>query len=209
MTDEQPQRDAPFIPSDASEPPMPVAPWRVFGSKTFFRLWTAQFVSSLGDWSGLIAILAIAARVSHNSGAAVSLVMTTRVLPGFLLGTVGGVIIDRFDRRKVMVLCDIGRAGLLVLLPFVDNLGGLLLISLGLEILTLLWGPAQAATVPNIVDDEHLSSANSLSLAASYGTFPIAAIIFSLLAGVDPVLGYFGLIPWLPVHPQQLPLIFD
>src|SRR4051794_36262483 len=152
MTDEPPvQREAPFIPSDASEPPMPEAPWRVFGTKSFFRLWSAQFVSSLGDWIGLIAILAIAARVSDNSGAAVSLVMTTRVLPGFLLGTVGGVIIDRFDRRKVMVLCDIGRASLLVMLPFVENIAGLLLISLGLEILTLLWGPAQAASVPNLV----------------------------------------------------------
>src|SRR6476469_1037151 len=209
MTDEQPQREAPFIPSDASEPPLPDAPWRVFGTKAFFRLWSAQFVSSLGDWIGLIAILAIAARVSDNSGAAVSLVMTTRVLPGFLLGTVGGVIIDRFDRRKVMVLCDIGRAGLLVLLPFVDNLGGLLLISLGLEILTLLWGPAQAATVPNIVDDEHLSSANSLSLAASYGTFPIAAIIFSLLAGVATVIGDFGIISSFKVDQEALALIFD
>ena len=209
MADEQPQREAPFIPSDASEPPMPDAPWRVFGSKTFFRLWTAQVVSSLGDWIGLIAILAIAARVSDNSGAAVSLVMTTRVLPGFLLGTVGGVIIDRFDRRKVMVLCDVGRASLLVLLPFVDNLGGLLLISLGLEILTLLWGPAQAATVPNIVDEEHLSSANSLSLAASYGTFPIAAIIFSLLAGVATVIGDFGIISSFKVDQEALALIFD
>src|SRR5215207_91773 len=209
MTDEQPQREAPFIPSDASEPPMPDAPWRVFGSKTFFRLWTAQFVSSLGDWIGLIAILAIAARVSDNSGAAVSLVMTTRVLPGFLLGTVGGVIIDRFDRRTVMVLCDVGRASLLVMLPFVDNLGGLLLISLGLEILTLLWGPAQAATVPNIVDEEHLSSANSLSLAASYGTFPIASIIFALLAGVATVIGDFGIISSLKVDQEALALVFD
>src|SRR5258708_2303883 len=209
MTDEQPQREAPFIPSDASEPPMPDAPWRVFGSKTFFRLWTAQVVSSLGDWIGLIAILAIAARVSNNSGAAVSLVMTTRVLPGFLLGTVGGVIIDRFDRRTVMVLCDVGRASLLVLLPFVDSLGGLLLISLGLEILTLMWGPAQAATVPNIVDEEHLSSANSLSLAASYGTFPIAAIIFSLLAGVATVIGDFGIISSFKVDQEALALIVD
>src|SRR5215510_8646814 len=183
MPDEEPpQREAPFIPSDSSEPPIPDAPWRVFGSKTFFRLWLAQVISSLGDWIGLIAILAIAARVSNNSGAAVSLVMTTRVLPGFLLGTVGGVIIDRFDRRKVMVLCDIGRAGLLFGLLFVNSLGGLLLISLGLEMLTLLWGPAQAATVPNIVDEEHFSAANSLSLAASFGTFPVAAIIVSLLA---------------------------
>jgi dTMP kinase len=210
MTDEQPApREAPFIPSDASEPPIPDAPWRVFGSKAFFRLWLAQLVSSLGDWIGLIAILAIANRVSNNSGAAVSLVMVTRVLPGFLLGTVGGVIIDRFDRRKVMVLCDIGRASLLVLLPFVDNLGGLLLISLGLEILTLLWGPAQAATVPNIVDNEHLSSANSLSLAASFGTFPIAAIIFSFLAGLATVIGDFGIISSLKVDQEALALIFD
>jgi dTMP kinase len=209
MADEQPQREAPFIPSDASEPPIPSAPWRVFGSKTFFRLWIAQVVSSLGDWIGLIAILAIAARVSDNSGAAVSLVMTTRVLPGFLLGTVGGVIIDRFDRRKVMVLCDLGRASLLVLLPFVDNLGGLLLISLGLEILTLLWGPAQAATVPNIVDEEHLSAANSLSLAASFGTFPIASIIFSLLAGVATVIGDFGIISSFKVDQEALALVFD
>src|SRR3954471_12675665 len=209
MTDEQPQREAPFIPSDSSEPPMPDSPWRVFGSKTFFRLWTAQFVSSLGDWIGLIAILAIAARVSDNSGAAVSLVMTTRVLPGFVLGTVGGVIIDRFDRRTVMVLCDIGRASLLVLLPFVDNLGGLLLISLGLEVLTLLWGPAQAASVPNLVPEEHLSSANSLSLAASYGTFPIASIIFSLLAGLATILGDLDVISRFKVDQEALALIFD
>jgi dTMP kinase len=210
MTDEQPaQREAPFIPSDASEPPIPEAPWRVFGTKAFFRLWLAQFVSSLGDWIGLIAILAIAARVSDNSGAAVSLVMTTRVLPGFLLGTVGGVIIDRFDRRKVMVLCDVGRASLLVLLPFVENLPALLLVSLGLEILTLLWGPAQAASVPNLVPEEQLSSANSLSLAASFGTFPIAAIIFSLLAGVATVLGDFDLISAFKVDQEALALIFD
>src|SRR5258708_11016684 len=183
MNEEQPaQPQAPFIPSDVSEPPLPDAPWRVFGTKAFFRLWLAQSVSSLGDWTGLIVILAIANRVSNNSEAAVSLVMTTRVLPGFLLGTVGGVIIDRFDRRTVMVLCDIGRASLLMILPFVESMPGLLLISLGLEMLTLLWGPAQAASVPNLVPEEQLSSANPLSLAASYGTFPIPAIIFSLLA---------------------------
>ena len=102
--------NAPFIPPHADAPPIPPAPWRVFGTQSFFRLWLAQVVSSLGDWIGLIAILAIAARVSDNSGAAVSLVMVARVVPGFFLGTVGGVIIDRFDRRKVMVVCDIGRA---------------------------------------------------------------------------------------------------
>ena len=114
------------------------------------------------------AILAIAARVSDNKGAAVSLVMATRVVPGFFLGTLGGVIIDRFDRRKVMVVCSVGRAALLRSLPFDENLRALVLVSFGLEILTLLWGPAQAASVPNLVESEQLASANSLSLLASF-----------------------------------------
>jgi dTMP kinase len=210
MTEGQPTpHGAPFIPRDAGTPPMPPAPWRLFGSRSFFHLWLAQVVSSLGDWIGLIAILAIAARVSNNSGAAVSLVMVTRVVPGFFLGTVGGVIIDRFDRRKVMVFADVGRASLLVMLPFVENLLGLVLVSLGLEVLTLMWGPAQAATVPNLVADEQLPSANSLSLAASYGTFPIASIIFSLLAALATVLGNLDVIAAFKVDQEFLALVFD
>jgi dTMP kinase len=135
--------------------------------------------------------------------------MMTRVVPGFFLGTVGGVIIDRFDRRKVMVCADIGRASLLVLLPFVESVAGLVLVSLGLEVLTLMWGPAQAASVPNLVGDEQLAAANSLSLAASYGTFPIASIIFSFLAGLATVLGNLDVISAFKVDQEFLALVFD
>jgi dTMP kinase len=200
---------APFIPSDAASSPVPPSPWRVFASRSYLRLWIAQVVSSLGDWIGLIAILAIAARVSNNSGAAVSLVMVTRVVPGFFLGTVGGVIVDRFDRRKVMVLADAGRASLLLMLPFIESLLGLVLVSFGLEVLTLLWGSAQAATVPNLVPEEQLNSANSLSLAASYGTFPIASVIFSFLAGLATILGDLDVIRSFKVDQEFLALLFD
>jgi dTMP kinase len=135
--------------------------------------------------------------------------MMTRVVPGFFLGTVGGVIIDRFDRRKVMVCADIGRASLLVMLPFVESVAGLVLVSLGLEVLTLMWGPAQAASVPNLVGDDQLAAANSLSLAASYGTFPIASIIFSFLAGLATVLGNLDLISAFKVDQEFLALVFD
>jgi dTMP kinase len=204
-----PDSQAPFIPSGPDEAPVPPSPWRVFGTRDYFRLWLAQVVSSLGDWIGLIAILAIAARVSDNSGAAVSLVMVARVVPGFFLGTVGGVLIDRFDRRKVMVACDIGRASLLVLLPFVETLGGLVLISFGLEILTLLWGPAKDASTPHLVPEDQLASANSLSLVASYGTFPLASIIFSLLAALAAWLGSFDPLRDLEVDQEALALIVD
>jgi dTMP kinase len=54
---------------------------------------------------------------------------------------------------------------------------------------TLAWSPAKEASVPNIVPSERLTSANSLSLAAAYGTFPVAAILFALLAQVAKWLG--------------------
>jgi dTMP kinase len=198
---------APFI-SPRPDEPGSVAPLRIFGTRSYFRLWLAQVVSSTGDWIGLIAILAIAARVSNNSGAAVSLVMMARVLPGFFLGTVGGVLIDRLDRRKVMVFCDVGRASLLALLPFVGSLLGLVLISFGLEVFTLLWGPAKDASVPNLVDQEQLSSANTLSLVASYATFPLASIVFSLLAALAAWLGSFALAD-LKVDQEALALFAD
>ncbi|MGQ0824842.1 MAG: MFS transporter [Actinomycetota bacterium] len=179
---------APFIPSSPDEQPIP-ASRSVFRVPGFLRLWAAQVVSSLGDWIGLVAILALATKVS-GSGTGVGLVMTARMLPGFVLAPLGGALIDRWNRKVVMVTCDIGRAGLLALLPFFDNLPGLVVLSFLIEVLTLLWGPAKDASVPNVVrDPEQLSSANSLSLVAAYGTFPIGAVMFALLAALAKWLG--------------------
>lgn len=188
---------------------MPPAPWRVFGSRSFFRLWVAQVSSSLGDWVGLFAILAITARVSNNSAAALSLVMVARMLPGFFLATVGGLIVDRFDRRKVMVTCDIMRAGLFILLPFVSSLLGLVIISFLTEIGTLLWGPAKDASVPHLVGKDQLASANSLSLAASYGTFPLGGVAFSALAVIASWLGHIPALSALKVDREFLALWMD
>jgi dTMP kinase len=204
------ERPAPFIPAspDTGLPP-PAVFWRVFGTRSFFKLWVAQVVSSLGDWIGIIAIIAIAARVSGGSGAAVSLVMVARVVPGFFLATVGGVIVDRFDRKRVMVACDIGRAALLALLPFVDTLLGLVLVSFALEILSLLWGPAKDASVPNLVDTKQLTSANSLGLVAAFGTMPVASLVFSLLALLASWLSGFSAFSSLDVDREFLALWVD
>jgi dTMP kinase len=195
---------APFIPPSSEGPPIPPAPWRLFGTRPFFKLWLAQVFSSLGDWVGLFAILAITTRVSGNSAAAVSLVMATRMVPGFFLATIGGVIVDRFDRRKVMVCCDLGRAALISVLPFVNNLGTLVAVSFFIEILTLLWGPAKDASVPHFVPEENLATANSLSLVASYGTFPLGALVSGSLAVVATWLGGFEALESLKVDKEVL-----
>jgi dTMP kinase len=201
---------APFIPTTPEDQPIPDAPWRVFGSGDYFKLWLAQCVSSLGDWIGIIAILAIAARVSGGSGAAVSLVMVARMAPGFVLAPVGGALIDRWDRRKVMVSCDILRAGLYLCLPiFADSLLALVLFSFAIEVLTLLWGPAKDASTPKLVPADQLASANSLSLFAAYGTMPIGGVIFAALAALAAWMGHFSPLHSLGVDQESLALWCD
>ncbi|MCC6338474.1 MAG: MFS transporter [Acidimicrobiia bacterium] len=200
--------DAPFIPPPSGRA-APPKPWRVFGTRAYFRLWLAQVFSSLGDWVGLFAILAIASRVSNNSASAVSLVMVAKLLPGFFLATVGGVVIDRFDRRRVMVVADVGRAGLYALLPFFPNLAMLVAISFVTEVLTLLWGSAKDASLPNLVNDEQLASANSLSMVASYGTFPLGGVVFSGLAVLATWIGHFNQFSSLRVDKEVLALWAD
>jgi len=174
-------QEAPFVPRSADEDPIPPNMWAVFREYGYWRLFLAQVVSSLGDWIGIFAILAIAARVG-GSEAAISLVMIARIVPGFFLASIGGLLVDKWDRRRTMVVCDLGRAGLLILLPFWNSLIGLVVISFLLEILSLLWGPAKDASVPHLINKKHLATANSLGLVAAYGTFPLGSIIFAGLA---------------------------
>jgi dTMP kinase len=163
---------------------------RTFGTPTFFRLWLAQALSSLGDWLGFLAILILANRLGSGApGASVGLVMAARIVPGFFLSAGAGVLIDRMDRKQVMVASMLVRALVVASLPFVDSVIGLVFASLVLELATLFFSPAKEATVPNLVPVEKLTTANSLGLAAAYGTFPVAAGLFALLAEVAEWLG--------------------
>ena len=130
-----------------------------------------------------MATIALAARLSEGSeGAAIALVLASRVAPGFFLATAAGVLVDRLDRKRVMVACDLGRAAVLVSLPFVDTLLGLVAASFILELLTMMWQPAKEAIVPNLVPKEKLTSANALNVAAAYGMFPVAVGIAAVLS---------------------------
>jgi dTMP kinase len=197
----------PFLPPTPEEEPIPPAPWRVLQVPGFPLLFGAQVVSSLGDWVGLLAILSIAGRVSTY---AVGFVMVARMLPGFILAPLGGALVDRWNRKVVMVSCDLGRAALLAILPFWEHIFSLILISFAIECLTLLWSPAKDASVPNIVKDpELLAPANSFGLVASFGTFPLAAIVFALMAAVASWLGGFSSLTRLHANQEALAIWVD
>jgi MFS family permease len=169
---------------------------RVFGTHAFFRLWLAQAVTSLADWLAFFGILALANRggagevgPGGGAGASIGLVMAARIVPGFFFSAAAGILADRMDRKQVMVATTLLRALVVAALPFVDSVLGLVFASLVLELATLLFSPAKEATVPNLVPQERLASANSLGLVAAYGTFPLGAVLFALLAQVADWLG--------------------
>jgi dTMP kinase len=135
--------------------------------------------------------------------------MGARMVPGFLLAPLGGALVDRWDRRRVMVVCDVGRACLLATLPFFDHLAGLICISFMLEVLSLLWGPAKDASVPNVVRTDQLPTANSLSLVAAWGTFPLGGVLFAVLAGLAKWLGGFSALDRFSVDQESLAIWVD
>lgn len=162
---------------------------RMFGSPEFFRLWLAQVVSATGDWLGLLAISLLAIRIGSGSeGAALSMVLAARIIPGFFFGPIAGVLVDRWNRKRVMVTCDVCRALVMISLPFVDTIWGLVLASLVLEAFTMLWSPAKEASVPNLVPEENLTTANSLSVVAAYGTFPLGAALMVVFGRLSTAL---------------------
>ena len=184
---------------------------RLFGSPSFFRLWLAQVASSLGDWIGFVAITALAARIAGGSSpeAAVGVVLSARLVPGFFLAPVAGVLVDRWDRKKVMVACDFGRGLVLATLPWVDTIAGLVFASLLLEILTLMWSPAKEASVPKLVPKHYLPTANSLSLVAAYGTFPVGSALFAASAGIAKFLGGYDALAGLSVDQEFVAIYLD
>jgi len=152
----------------------------------FRRLWNAMAFSSFGDWLGLLATTALAQQLAGGNYAtanfAIAGVFIARLLPSVILGPIAGVIADRFDRKKVMVIGDILRAGLFISIPIVNNYTWLYIATVLVECVTLFWSPSKEAMVPNLVPKNRLEKVNQLSLLAAYGTAPLAAALFSLLS---------------------------
>ena len=184
---------------------------RIFGTRAFFRLWIAQVVSATGDWLGLFATIALADQLAPegSKSTAIALVLATRVAPGFFLATAVGVIVDRLNRKRVMVACDIGRALVLVTLPFVDTIVGLIVASFLLELLTMMWQPAKEATVPELVPRDKLTAANSLNVTAAYGMVPVAAGAAALLAKAAEAVPDEGWVTNLRLNEEGLAFYVD
>ncbi|MFE1167819.1 dTMP kinase [Nocardiopsis sp. NPDC058789] len=178
----------------------PAEAQNVLAITPFRRLWISLSLSSLGDWLSLLALVSLAAIFTADGSPlvqylAVSGVVAIKLAPAVLLSPLVGAVADRLDRRWTMVGGDVLRGLLYVSIPVVGLLSSgftlqwLLIASLLAEIVALLWTPARDATIPTLVPKRMLGQANKLTLLATYGAAPVAALLFAVLASISNLLG--------------------
>jgi MFS family permease len=155
----------------------------------YWRLWTASGISNLGDGVFMVALPLLAARLTRSE-VSISLVAAAAMLPWLLLSLPIGALIDRSDRRQIMVLADTARAIIVACLAMavafdVADIWLLWIVALALGTAEVFFDNASQAIVPAIVPDHLLEKANgrryAVELAANtfVGT-PIGSVLFAI-----------------------------
>lgn len=174
---------------------MPPLPPRPGLNRPFWLLWWATTASSLGDGIRWVAFPLIAASISRDPGA-VALVSAAGLLPWPLFGLVGGAVVDRSDRRRLMWRTDVIRAVLLGAFAAVVAAGGagiaaLAAVSFLLGVAETFFDNAASAIVPMLVDDAAIEKANSWVMSTqtvltSLVGAPVGGALFVLARSVPP-----------------------
>lgn len=157
-------------------------------NRNFSLLWVGQLVSFFGDRVNQVAIGVLV--LQRATPLDVGIVFAATAIPNVFLGPLAGALVDRWDRRRTMIVCDLVRAGLVLLVPLAIevHIGLVYAIALAVATVGLLFRPAKTAIVPLIVEEQSLVTANSASsvnetLADLLG-YPVAAAIVAGLAAV-------------------------
>ena len=158
-------------------------------NKSFRNLWFGQVVSELGDWLNSIAIYALILKLS-DSGMAMAGAMMAKLLPIVLISPIAGVVVDRVDRKVVMISSDLLRFVVVLGFLFIEDQSALWFIYALVIIEISLSGffePARSAIIPSLVPKEHLVTANALS----GSTWSVMLAFGAALGGV--VVSLFGI----------------
>jgi MFS family permease len=154
----------------------------------FRRLWTGQVVSEVGDWLNNIAVLALAIELAGpaRQGRAIAIYAVARHLPLFLFGPIAGVVVDRTDRRRVMITADITRAVLALGFLLAQRFSTLPLIyAVGATLFSVsaFFNAAKRATLPNLIArTDDLLAANSLSASTTAATIAVGSALGGIVA---------------------------
>jgi MFS family permease len=190
-----------------------LAPLRLPG---FRNLFFATLGSSVGT---LLAAVALAIDVkdrtasSQYSGLWVAAVLVVEFLPTIIIGLLLGPLLDRLERRSLMIAADALRVGVFVALPFAPNAATVVGLALVAGLATGFFRPAVYAGIPNLVPDDELPNANALVQTVENASWAIGPLVGGILtAGAGPSAAYginaasfvVSIALLLQIHPRQL-----
>jgi DHA3 family macrolide efflux protein-like MFS transporter len=163
----------------------------VFRDRNLLLLTGGQFASRLGDASFHLALIWLAKELT-GSKQAMGLVAMLEYLPILLFGALAGVLVDRWDRRRVMLGASLFRAFLMMAVPlaFLAGYRGLVVgatAAFGLALATSLFTPARDALVPQLVGTRDRVGANALVQVSDQFAWLLGPLIYPLLV---PWLGF-------------------
>ncbi|HJP77397.1 MAG TPA: MFS transporter, partial [Pseudonocardiaceae bacterium] len=162
----------------------------VLAIRPFRRLLGITYLCGIADWLSLLALTALINHLVSNYLAqsySFSLVVLTQLLPGLLFAPLGGLLADRFDRRKVMVAVDLIRCGLFLSIALVGTSWWLFSANFLIGCTAMLWIPAKDSAIPNLLRrKDHVETVNQLSLVMTYGVTAITAFgLYAIVNGVN------------------------
>ncbi len=139
--------------------------------------WMGQIVSEVGDHFNNVAVLSLAMDETH-SGAAIAALMLSRAIPAIIVGPFAGVLLDRFDRRRIMIASDLVRGVLAI--GFIGAIRFhqawlLYILSALLMIASPFFTSGRSAILPSIANDSELHTANSLTQTTGWMTLAVGA----------------------------------
>jgi DHA3 family macrolide efflux protein-like MFS transporter len=143
-----------------------------------------QLVSQVGDKFHMLAVAFLVLKTT-GSPAKMGLVLFCSIFPAMILGIVAGAIIDRYNRKKIIVFADVARGMIVLAMSFLYvaellSFPLLLLAQVAISVCTAFFDPAIPAMLPQIVDKEELTRANSKTQLVS----GIATIAGPVLGGL-------------------------
>jgi predicted MFS family arabinose efflux permease len=147
-------------------------------------LLVGQAVSSLGDWMGTVALMALVLEMT-DSATAVGGVLVLRLAPTVVAGPLAARLTRRWSRRRTMLAMDAVRVPAVAILPWVTHLWWIYIWAFVVELAGMVFLPARDASIPDLVEDEDdLAVANGLVLGTSYGMIPFGAGLFALVSAL-------------------------
>ena len=154
-------------------------------NQNFRFLWTGQVVSLLGDWFDLIASAALISELTR-SGLAIGGLFVVRMLSPFLVSPLAGVLADRYNRKKLLIIADVLRGFIVLGFLTVRTPGQawLLYVITAIQLaFSGLFFPARNAIIPDIVTHAELGAANAISTTTWSVMLSLGAALGGLVAG--------------------------